>query len=491
MLASRVFQNSLAGVLGVAVVFSVLPARLTAAENAASASRPNILFCMADDWSWPHAGAYGDPVVRTPAFDRLSREGVLFENAFVTAPSCTPCRNAVLTGQWHWRLEEGGNLWSTLHPRFPVYPLLLEEAGYFVGHWRKAWGPGDWNALGRERDPAGPVYKSFPAFLQARPKGTPFCFWLGSSDPHRPYQWQSGAQSGIDIGRIRLPADLPDDPVVRHDVADYFYEVQRFDRDVAAALKLLEESGELDNTIVVMTGDNGMPFPRHKCQLYDSGTHAPLAIHWKAAGKAGRRVTDFVSLADLAPTFLEVAGVAVPEAMTGRSLLGILRSASSGRVDPGRDHVLTGRERHGQTQEKPNPGGYPMRAIRNDDFLYIRNFEPDRWPGGCPDPDRAFNGRAYGDCDDSPTKSLVIEHRDDPQFRRFYQLAFEKRPAEELYDLRKDPDQLHNVAGQPEYAETQRRLADRLRKELEATADPRVLGDGVPFDTYPYRRPVR
>ena len=491
MLASRVFQNSLAGVLGVAVVFSVLPARLTAAETAASASRPNILFCMADDWSWPHAGAYGDPVVRTPAFDRLSREGVLFENAFVTAPSCTPCRNAVLTGQWHWRLEEGGNLWSTLHPRFPVYPLLLEEAGYFVGHWRKAWGPGDWNALGRERDPAGPVYKSFPAFLQARPKGTPFCFWLGSSDPHRPYQWQSGAQSGIDIGRIRLPADLPDDPVVRHDVADYFYEVQRFDRDVAAALKLLEESGELDNTIVVMTGDNGMPFPRHKCQLYDSGTHAPLAIHWKAAGKAGRRVTDFVSLADLAPTFLEVAGVAVPEAMTGRSLLGILRSASSGRVDPGRDHVLTGRERHGQTQEKPNPGGYPMRAIRNDDFLYIRNFEPDRWPGGCPDPDRAFNGRAYGDCDDSPTKSLVIEHRDDPQFRRFYQLAFEKRPAEELYDLRKDPDQLHNVAGQPEYAETQRRLADRLRKELEATADPRVLGDGVPFDTYPYRRPVR
>lgn len=491
MLVSRVFQNSLACVLGVAVVFSVLPARLTAAENAASASRPNILFCMADDWSWPHAGAYGDPVVRTPAFDRLSREGVLFENAFVTAPSCTPCRNAVLTGQWHWRLEEGGNLWSTLHPKFPVYPLLLEEAGYFVGHWRKAWGPGDWKALGRERDPAGPVYKSFPAFLQARPKGTPFCFWLGSSDPHRPYQWQSGAQSGIDIGRIRLPADLPDDPVVRHDVADYFYEVQRFDRDVAAALKLLEESGELDNTIVVMTGDNGMPFPRHKCQLYDSGTHAPLAIHWKAAGKAGRRVTDFVSLADLAPTFLEVAGVAVPEAMTGRSLLGILRSASSGRVDPGRDHVLTGRERHGQTQEKPNPGGYPMRAIRNDGFLYIRNFEPDRWPGGCPDPDRAFNGRAYGDCDDSPTKSLVIEHRDDPQFRRFYQLAFEKRPAEELYDLRKDPDQLHNVAGQPEYAETQRRLADRLRKELEATADPRVLGDGVPFDTYPYRRPVR
>ena len=124
---------------------------LFGAEKALAQTRPNILFCIADDWGWPHAGAYGDPVVQTPAFDRLSSEGVLFENAFVTAPSCTPCRNSILTGQWHWRLEEGGNLWSTLHPKFPVYPLLLEDAGYYVGHWRKAWGPGDWKTLGRKR----------------------------------------------------------------------------------------------------------------------------------------------------------------------------------------------------------------------------------------------------------------------------------------------------------------------------------------------------
>jgi len=446
---------------------------------------------MADDWSWPHAGAYGDTVVKTPVFDRLAREGVLFENAFVTAPSCTPCRNAVLTGQWHWRLEEGGNLWSTLHPKFPVYPLLLQEAGYFVGHWRKAWGPGDWRALGRKEDPAGPTFKDFPTFLKARPKDQPFCFWLGSSDPHRPYEWQSGVKSGIDISGIQLPADLPDDELVRTDVADYYFEVQRFDRDVAAALRLLADASELDNTIVVMSGDNGMPFPRHKCQLYDSGTHAPLAVRWPAEVPGGRRVTDFISLSDLAPTFLEAAGAAIPEQMTGRSFLNVLTSAKSGRVDPARDHVLTGRERHGQSQEKPNSGGYPMRAIRTDDFLYIRNFAPDRWPGGCPDVEKAFGGNAYGDCDGSPTKTFVLEHRDDPRFRRFYELAFAKRPGEELYDLRKDPDQLSNVAGQPEFKDAQQQLAKRLLDQLKATQDPRVVGGGEAFDTYPYRRKVR
>jgi len=185
--------------------FSRRPAR---AGTAGGRTRPNILFCIADDWGWPHAGAYGDPVVKTPTFDRLAREGVLFEHAYVAAPSCTPCRNAILTGQWHWRLGQGANLWSTLHPRHPVFPLLLEDAGYAIGHWRKAWGPGNWKALGRTRDPAGPAFKGLGNFLAKRPAGKPFCFWLGTSDPHRPYKWQSGAKSGIDIQKIRLPADL-------------------------------------------------------------------------------------------------------------------------------------------------------------------------------------------------------------------------------------------------------------------------------------------
>lgn len=467
---------------GLALIFGVPPVgRVEAADHG---SRPNVLFCIADDWGWPHAGAYGDPVVKTPAFDRLAREGVLFENAFITAPSCTPCRNSILSGQWHWRLEEGVNLWSTLHPKFPVYPLLLEEAGYFVGHWRKAWGPGNWRALGRRRDPAGPSFRSFAAFLAARPKGEPFCFWLGTSDPHRPYKWQSGAASGIDLDKIRLPADLPDHEIVRHDVADYYFEVQRWDGDVGRALEVLEQAGELDNTIIVMTGDHGMPFPRHKCHLYDSGTHVPLAIRWGARVGAGRRVEDFVSLADLGPTFLEAAGVPVPDQMTGRSLINVLLSEKSGRVDAARDHVLTGRERHVPAQKLPDTGGYPMRAIRTHEYLYIRNFRPDCWPSGAPR--NSTHGNTYADCDNSPTKSFMIEHRDDPQFRRYYEGAFAKRPTEELYDLRTDPNQLHNVADRPQYAEVKNKLAGRLTSELKATGDPRVVGGAEKFDDYIY-----
>ncbi|NCX97350.1 MAG: hypothetical protein EBX35_01850, partial [Planctomycetia bacterium] len=245
--------------------------------------------------------------------------GVLFQNAFVTSPSCTPSRNSILTGQMHWRLGAGVNLWSSLAPVHPVYPLLLEDAGYHVGHWRKAWGPGDWKALGRTRHPAGqPVSKGFREFLAARPARRPFCFWLGAIDPHRPYDEGSGAKAGLDPAKVRVPDDLPDCDLVRNDLADYLHEVQRFDGDVAAALAVLDETGEAANTIVVITGDHGMPFPRHKCHLYDSGVHVPLAIRWPAAVKPGRTVTDFVSLSDLAPTFLAAAGLPVPPAMTTR-----------------------------------------------------------------------------------------------------------------------------------------------------------------------------
>jgi len=453
--------------------------------------RPNILFCIADDWGWPHAGAYGDPVVKTPTFDRLAREGVLFTHAFVSAPSCTPCRNSILTGQWFARLEEGANLWSTLHPKYAVYPLTLQEAGYHVGHWRKAWGPGDWRALGRSEDPAGPTFGGFRQFLDSVPEGQPFCFWLGTSDPHRPYQYGSGEASGMDLSKIRLHGCLPDHPEVRKDVADYYFEVQRWDSDVGAAIQLLKARGLLENTIIAMTGDHNMPFPRCKGNLYDSGSRVPLAIRWGSRVKPGRTSDDFVSLVDLAPTFLEAAGVPIPEEMTGRSLMTILVSERSGRIDPTRDFVLIGKERHGQAQEKPNPGGYPMRVIRTRDYLYIRNFAPDRWPGGAPDAAAAYGGNAFGDCDGGPTKTLLIEQRDDPEIKPFFELAFAKRPGEELYDLSRDAEQLENVAARPEYADVMRRLSEQLTEQLTKYKDPRVVGGADAFDTYPYRRPQR
>jgi N-sulfoglucosamine sulfohydrolase len=447
---------------------------------------PNILFCIADDWSWPHASIAGDKVVKTPTFDRVAREGVRFQNAFVTAPSCTPSRGSIVTGQWHWRLEEGGNLWSTLPAKFAVYPDLLEKAGYHVGVTRKGWGPGQPQPGGRTRNPAGPAYKDFNAFLAARPEGRPFCFWFGSNDPHRPYEWQSGVKGGMRPQDVKVPPCLPDSEIVRQDLCDYYFEVQRFDREVGEILDVLAAKGELENTLVVMTGDNGLPFPRCKSNLYDTGTNVPLAMRWPGHIKASRTVEDFVSLQDLAPTFLEAAGLKPLPEMTGRSLLSILTSDKSGRVDPARDHVLVGKERHAWVRQ--GGLGYPCRAIRTYEYLYIRNFKPDRWPAGDP----VGGGepydvkRTYGDIDDSPTKTYMIEHRDDPAVKRPFELAVAKRPAEELYDLRKDPNQLNNVAGGPSYAKVKEELATRLMAELKATGDPRVVGNGDVFDTYPY-----
>lgn len=449
--------------------------------------RPNILFAFADDWGYPNAGAYGDPTVKTPVFDRLAREGVLFTHAFVSSPSCTPSRGAVLAGQDFWRLGEGANLHSTLDKDVPVYSDLLQEAGYHVGFTRKGWAPGQFRRGGRTENPAGPHFKSFGEFLSKRPEEAPFCFWFGSVDPHRPYNSALREEQGVDPKTVVVPAVLPDVPAVRADLADYYAEVQRFDQEVGKILDTLREMGELENTIVVMSGDNGMPFPRHKGNLYDSGSRVPLAMDWGERVGGGRTVTDLVCLTDLAPTFLEAAGESVPEIMTGRSLIGILFSEKAGRVDPARDRIFFGRERHTTAQEKPSSGGYPMRAIRTDDFLYIRNFEPDRWLAGTPDHAQAYmEGGWLGDTDNGPTKFYLWANRSDPKIKALYDLSFARRPAEELYDLRSDPDQMKNVVGDLTYSEELTGLRRELFEKLHQGNDPRAIGEGEAFDHYPY-----
>jgi uncharacterized sulfatase len=473
----RTFLKRVAVGVGSFALTSVSTARKSAAN------RPNILCTFADDWSWPHASIGGDKVVKTPTFDRVARRGVLFTNAFVSAPSCTPSRGSVLTGQWHWRLEQGANLHSTLPAKFEVYPDILERAGYHVGFTSKGWGPGRNEPGGRDRNPAGPKYQDFRAFLDARPKDKPFCFWFGSRDPHRPYEWQSGVGSGMKIEDVEVPPCFPDTEIVRADICDYYWEIQRFDREVGGLLSMLEGNGELDNTLVVISGDNGMPFPRCKSNLYDLGTHVPLAICWPKQFKGGCVVEDFVSLSDLAPTFLEAAGLTPTADMTGRSILSILMSGKSGRIDPGRDKVFTGKERHhGKCRE--GGVGYPVRAIRTHDYLYIRNFEPARWPAGSPY--LASSQGIYSDADKSPTKDHMLSDRNDTKMRELFEKAFGKRPAEELYDLGKDPGQMRNIASKPECADVKSKLNAALMAELRATRDPRVLGEGDAFDNYPY-----
>lgn len=487
--------------LKTAAAVAAAPAVISRAGSAPG--RLNILFAITDDQSWLHAGAYGTKAVNTPAFDRCAEEGALFKHAFTACPSCTPSRGALLTGRPMWRLGPGGTLYGTLPAELDVFPLMLEEAGYFVGSTGKTWGPGQLKPGGRNRPPTGQPFDkiktdppqqhmsrtdyaaNFEAFLDARPDGQPFCFWFGAVEPHRKYQRGAGLAAGKNLSEAPVPPFLPDAPGIRGDILDYFTEIEHADRHLERMLDALEKRGELDNTLVIATSDNGMPFPRAKANLYDWGTRMPLAVRCPALTSGGRVLEDFVTHDCIAPSILEAAGVKVPEGMLGTSWLPPLTASGSGRIDPARDFAVTAFERH--TLCRPGNAGYPMRAIRTADYLYIRNYEPDRWPAGSPDVDSVHQG-SYGDIDNGASKEYMMEHRDDPATARLFELGFQKRPAEELYDAKNDPGQLNNLTGNGEHGEALNALRRRMENHLRDTGDPRVRGEN-PWDDYLYYHP--
>ena len=264
-------------------------------------------------------------------------------------------------------------------------------------------------------------------------------------------------------------------------MADYLGEVQALDAYLGVLLEELEARGQLESTLRVLSGDHGMPgIPSGKATLYDGGTQVALTVRVPGAA-SGRVIDDFVSLADLAPTFVEIAGGEPLPGIYGRSLLAHLRAPEGGRIDPDRDHVIVGRERHVDVaREDFLP--YPQRALRTEDFLYIRNFAPDRWPMGMPP--GPHGTPEFADMDPGPTKAWLLAN--EGRAPALYEHAFGKRPAEELYDLGVDPDQLNNVAGKPAYAEIRAALAEQLFDELTAAGDPRVTGDGLTFDRPPF-----
>jgi len=519
--------------------FSVTLVCLFASTVRTSADdRPNILFAFADDWG-RYASAYAklepgglSDLVSTPNFDRIANEGVLFRNAFVNAPSCTPCRSSILSGQYFWRTGRGailqGAVWDASIPTFPV---RLRDAGYHIGYTWKVWGPGTpanapftadeafnragggFNGFSQNVSKADDIAAAkqtlleqvrgnFRDFLSKRNGTSPFCYWFGPTNCHR--KWIAGSGKKLwdlnpDDLKGKLPPFLPDVPVVREDLADYLGEVQAFDAGLGVLIEELERLGELDNTLIAVSGDHGAPgFPNGKCNLYDFGVAVPLAIRFPGTANPGRVVDDFVLLPDLAPTFLAAAGQELPDVMTGRNLIPVLNSEKSGQVDASRDAVIVGRERHvarARTDNLP----YPQRAIRTKDFLYIRNFKPDRWPMGTgpgfgrpaapfPSTNELTNNTfgAFGDLDASPTKAWIIDNRNEPGFERYFAIAFGRRPTEELYDLKKDPHQTNNVASDPAYAAARQRLSDRLMSVLQETGDPRVTGDGSTFDKPPF-----
>ena len=449
--------------------------------------RPNILLAIGDDISWQGIGSYGAEYVNTPTFDRLAVEGVLFNNAYCSAPGCSPSRAALLTGQYVWQIQEAGTHGSDFPSELKVYPELLEAEGYETGYTGKPWGPG--RLTERNRNPAGVEYNkltlkevpakgisnkdyagNFKEFLSGKPEGKPFVFWFGAHEAHRSFELGSGAKNGIDMDKVRVPGFLPNTDLTREDVADYGLEIEWFDSHLGQMIETLREAGELENTIIVVTADNGMAFPRAKANNYEYGVHMPLIISWPAGIKAtNRRVEDFVSLIDLAPTFLEAAGVDVPGEMSAKSLMPILKSNKSGQVEAERTFVLSGRERH--THARPENLGYPIRALHTAKYNYIRNLFPGRSPAGF----------EFKDVDSSPSHLLMLESMDS----ELTQLAYGPRPFEELYDKEKDPYCLNNLAANPEYRSILDEMNEQLQSELHKGGDPRILGYGDIFDSYP------
>lgn len=532
-----------ASLLGL-VLGLVLGAVGSAAAAAPESRPPNILFLFADDWGrFASILAETDPpggpneVARTPNFDRIARAGVLFRNAHVSVPSCTPCRSALLTGQHFWRTGSASILQGAIwNESLPSFPPLLEQAGYHIGYAHKVWGPGtpgnapfkarhafsrhggrinqfSQNATklvaeGRSVEEAkaellDEVRANFRSFLEARRPGQPFCFWFGPTNVHRPWTKGSGkALWGIDPDSLagRLPAPLPDVPEIREDFADYLGEIAAWDTAIGVILAELDAAGARDDTLVAISGDHGPPgFPHGKCNLYGFGTGVCLSITGPGV-TGGRVVDDMTSLTDLAPTFLEAAGVPVPGVMTGRSLWPVLRSEATGRVDPERTQVFTGRERH-VAAARADFSPYPQRAIRTPTHVLIVNFHPERWPLG--DPYRLDGGAdppadelehdtfvTLSDVDASPTKAWLVGVRKDPNWAAHFDWVFGRRPRVELYDLVRDPDETTNVAADPAYAAVASDLERRLMDELVRTGDPRVVDGGAVYETPPMAGPL-
>ena len=465
--------------------------------------RPNILFAISDDQSWPHASAYGTEWVKTPGFDRVAKEGLLFHNAFTPNAKCAPSRACILTGRNSWQLKEAANHMPFFPAEFVSYAEALErKAGYFVGSTGKTWAPGiAEDEEGNKRNMAGTPYNeqkttppakmisgndyaaNFEDFLtDAEKNDKPWAFWYGSTEPHRAYEYGVGVANGKDINDIdKVPEFWPDNEVVRNDMLDYAFEIEYFDQHLLTMIESLDSKGLLDNTLIVVTSDNGMPFPRVKGNEYVLSNHLPLAIMWKNGIKnPGREIQDFVSFIDFAPTFLDVAQLSTENstmaAITGKSLRPIFESQKSGQVLPERDHVLIGKERH--DAGRPNDWGYPIRGIVTEKYLYLRNYEPDRWPAGDP-----ITG--YLNTDGSPTKTWILDARREGTNTHYWDLNFGKLPPEELYQIDRDPECVTNLAEAESHEEIKKELAERMKKRLREEEDPRMEGNGEIFDNYP------
>lgn len=506
------------------------------AKTESPPTRPNILFAISDDQSFPHTSFAGRSWVQTPAFDRVASNGIYFTNCYAGSPGCAPSRSSIVTGRYHWQNEQAGQHAAGWLEKYVPFVDVVAANGYHTGYTGKGVGPFKYGEEPlRAENAAGTVYNdikyeagsadderfaeaintinyaaNFRQFMSKRKEDEPFFFWYGATEPHRAYEQDSWKRHGKSLESVEVPPFLPDVETVRGDLLDYAVEIEWFDLHLMRMIDYLEEIGELENTIIIVTADNGMPFPRAKANGYEYGVHVPLAISFPKGFPAGRVVDDPVSFVDLAPTILELTQTSAEGMLpiSGKSRVALLQSEQEGTVNEAGDYVLAGRERHSSSRYRNL--GYPQRILRQGRFLYIWNMKPERWPAGAPQrviPDSSgvmypmygideegvhHSDWAFTDIDACPTKSFIVEHHDDPEYDQYFEWAVGKNPEYELFDVAKDPACLTNLALDPEFAGIKDRLDAVLVEELTRTEDPRVVGPNKElFDTYPRYSPMR
>ena len=443
-----------------------------------AADKPNVLFLLSDDHSYPYLSCYGDANVRTPVLDKLAGEGIKFRRFFTSAPQCVPSRAAYLSG----RSPVAARItrFSSPLPRDVVtFPeVLKKEAGYYVGVVGRSYhldgsGKGD-DGLGKFLVDGG--YKTFPdrfdvvqggsdaqaveqaaSFLEGRPKDKPFCLWVNFSDPH--HAWTAPASYRPDPASLKLPAHVPDLPGVREQYADYCAEVNRVDETAGKVLALLDRLGLAKDTLVVFAGDNGQALPHGKGSLYDPGCNVPFVVRWPGVVSPGGDSSALLSGEDLGPTVLAAAGLKPAAGMTGVNFLPLLK----GEAAKTRDHVFMERGPHGSApvQVGMSNSGYDLsRAVRNERYKAIYNCTP--WlPYG---PVDSAGGSAW--------QAMVAQHAEGKMASGLTSTYFTTpRPVYEFYDLEKDPAELNNLSGKPEVAEAERALRLEMAKKMIADFD--------------------
>jgi len=469
---------------------------VTPTIEGAEPSRPNIILLIADDMAWDDCGAYGHKTVRTPNLDKLAREGMRFNRAFLTASSCSPSRSSMITGRYPHSTGAEQLHWP-LAPNQVTFVELLKRAGYWTaaaGKWHLGEAVKDRFDLVKEANPAGfrlanpagPAPKADASgasgagewlpTLRARPKGKPFFLWLAAFDPHRNYE-EGIIPNPHRLEDVVVPPYLADVPETRKDLALYYDEITRLDDNVGELLAELDRQGERDNTLVLFLSDNGRPFPRAKTTLYDSGIKAPWLVRWPKQVKSGSASNSLVSAVDLAPTFLALAGIKAESSFQGKSFLPILKTPKSVI----RETVFAERHWHDFDDH--------ARAVRSERYKYIRNYYPD------------IPGTPPADAVRSLTFQAMRRLRDEGKLSQPQLACFTKpRPEEELYDTEVDPHELRNLAGDPKHltqlnqlrkalGEWQRSTGDHLPKSRTVDEFDRETGTPLPTRSFERRPP--